>query len=104
MLRREKKFVLTDLVPKKEMIIYCPLTEMQNYLYKACLQKDMVKLTMEGPSDKVCNKNKIYSILLKIGKRRLQRKSVQETAEKQLITLLLIINTNTHSYQNTIRK
>lgn len=47
MLRREKKSVLPDIVPKKEVIIHCSLTEMQSYLYRATLQGDVNKLYMQ---------------------------------------------------------
>nr|XP_008199829.1 PREDICTED: lymphoid-specific helicase-like [Tribolium castaneum]XP_008199830.1 PREDICTED: lymphoid-specific helicase-like [Tribolium castaneum]XP_015836742.1 PREDICTED: lymphoid-specific helicase-like [Tribolium castaneum] len=46
MLRREKKLVLHDIVPKKEMIIYCPLTPVQKYLYRAILADDTDALNM----------------------------------------------------------
>ena len=38
MLRRLKSDVLKDLVPKKEILVYCPLTTLQKTLYKAMLQ------------------------------------------------------------------
>ncbi|XP_044257261.1 lymphocyte-specific helicase-like [Tribolium madens] len=47
MLRREKKLVLHDLVPKREMIIYCSLTPLQKYLYRAILDKDSWALFMQ---------------------------------------------------------
>jgi SNF2 family DNA or RNA helicase len=50
-LRREKKFVLKDLVPKKEITVYCPLSEMQKYIYRAILQKDYDKLRMGRPAE-----------------------------------------------------
>ncbi|RZC40259.1 lymphoid-specific helicase-like, partial [Asbolus verrucosus] len=51
MLRREKKYVLTDIIPKKEMIIYCPLTDLQKYIYRAILKQDVDKLLMRKPEE-----------------------------------------------------
>lgn len=49
MLRRLKVDVLTDLVPKKEVMVYCPMTELQRNLYTYILQKNIGKLL-----NKVC--------------------------------------------------
>ncbi|XP_017880026.1 lymphoid-specific helicase-like [Ceratina calcarata] len=52
MLRREKVDVCLDVPPKKELILYAPLTELQHELYKAVMTRDIDKLTMvedEGP-------------------------------------------------------
>lgn len=49
MLRRLKKDVMEDLVPKKEVVLYCPLSKIQIELYiKAINHKD-------APYDKVSN-------------------------------------------------
>ncbi|XP_018333272.1 lymphoid-specific helicase-like isoform X2 [Agrilus planipennis] len=44
MLRRLKSDVMTDLVPKKEVLVYCPLTELQRDLYTYIIQKNIAKL------------------------------------------------------------
>lgn len=44
MLRRLKSDVLTDLVPKKEILVYCPMTEFQRDLYKLILENNYEKL------------------------------------------------------------
>ncbi|XP_076260406.1 lymphoid-specific helicase-like [Rhynchophorus ferrugineus] len=43
MLRRVKKDVL-DMVPKKELFVYCPLTDLQKKLYDFVLEKNMYAL------------------------------------------------------------
>ncbi|XP_057659783.1 lymphoid-specific helicase-like [Diorhabda carinulata] len=43
-LRRLKKDVLGDVVPKKELNIYCPLTKLQHDLYNYVINKNMAKL------------------------------------------------------------
>ncbi|XP_076166383.1 lymphocyte-specific helicase isoform X3 [Ptiloglossa arizonensis] len=45
MLRREKSDVCLDIPPKKEIIVYAPLTELQLDLYKAVLNRDLQKLS-----------------------------------------------------------
>ncbi|XP_017879954.1 lymphoid-specific helicase-like [Ceratina calcarata] len=45
MLRREKSEVCADVPPKKEIVIYAPLTELQHGLYKAVVTRDIDKLT-----------------------------------------------------------
>lgn len=44
MLRRLKADVLTDMVPKKEMLVYCPLTQLQKNLYTYTIEKNIAKL------------------------------------------------------------
>ncbi|KAI4468181.1 lymphoid-specific helicase [Holotrichia oblita] len=44
MLRRLKADVLKDLVPKKEVTVYCPLTNLQRTLYMYAIKKDVVAL------------------------------------------------------------
>ncbi|XP_054016394.1 lymphoid-specific helicase-like [Hylaeus anthracinus] len=46
MLRREKSDVCLDVPPKKELIVYAPLTELQHDLYKAVLNRDIEKLSL----------------------------------------------------------
>lgn len=43
-LRRLKKDVLGDIVPKKELNIYCPLTKLQHDLYNYVINKNMAML------------------------------------------------------------
>ncbi|XP_076749055.1 lymphoid-specific helicase [Xylocopa sonorina] len=45
MLRREKSDVCLDVPPKKEVIVYAPLSELQHDLYKAVLNHDIDKLS-----------------------------------------------------------
>ncbi|CAL7945158.1 unnamed protein product [Xylocopa violacea] len=45
MLRREKSDVCLDVPPKKEVIVYAPLSELQHDLYKAVLNRDIDKLS-----------------------------------------------------------
>ncbi|CAK9833094.1 Lymphoid-specific helicase [Anthophora retusa] len=45
MLRREKSDVCLEVPPKKELIVYAPLTELQHDLYKAVLNYDIAKLS-----------------------------------------------------------
>lgn len=44
LLRRLKTDVALDLPPKKELIVYCPLSPKQRDLYKYVLDKNMEKL------------------------------------------------------------
>lgn len=44
MLRRLKSDVLIDIPPKKEVLVYCHLTEFQRDLYKLVLQRDYLRL------------------------------------------------------------
>lgn len=44
MLRRIKSDVCLDVPPKKELIVYAPLTELQHDLYQAVLSRDIEKL------------------------------------------------------------
>ncbi|KAK4876072.1 hypothetical protein RN001_012494 [Aquatica leii] len=44
MLRRLKTDVLMDSVPKKEVLVYCPLSNLQLNLYKYVLEKNLTKL------------------------------------------------------------
>ncbi|KAK4876073.1 hypothetical protein RN001_012495 [Aquatica leii] len=44
MLRRLKTDVLIDLVPKKEVLVYCPLSNLQLSLYKYILEKNIRQL------------------------------------------------------------
>lgn len=46
-LRREKKETDLNLPPKKEIVVYAPLTEAQEELYKATLNKHMEILLKE---------------------------------------------------------
>lgn len=45
MLRREKSDVCPDVPPKKELVVYAPLTKLQHELYKAVVTRDLDKLT-----------------------------------------------------------
>lgn len=45
MLRREKTDVCLDIPPKKELIVYAPLTELQHDLYAAVLNHDLQALS-----------------------------------------------------------
>ncbi|XP_078039449.1 lymphoid-specific helicase [Augochlora pura] len=45
MLRREKIHVCADIPPKKEVIVYAPLTELQHNLYLAVLNRDLKMLS-----------------------------------------------------------
>lgn len=49
MLRRIKKDVLPDFVPKKETLVYCPLTDTQHDLYKYT-----IKYALSGPVEDIC--------------------------------------------------
>jgi len=53
-LRREKKDTDLKLPPKKEIVIYAPLTETQKVLYEATLNKQMEILL---------NKEKVFLFL-----------------------------------------
>lgn len=53
MLRRLKKDVLQNLVPKKELIIYCPLSELQKLLYTNVIKKNLNALTMKDDPTQV---------------------------------------------------
>ncbi|XP_018561302.1 lymphoid-specific helicase-like [Anoplophora glabripennis] len=44
MLRRLKKDVLTDMVPKKEVTVFCPLSKLQRDLYSYVISKNLSKL------------------------------------------------------------
>lgn len=44
MLRRLKSDANIDMVPKKEVLVYCPLTEMQKTMYSIVLEKSIEKL------------------------------------------------------------
>lgn len=46
-LRREKKETDLNLPPKKEIVVYAPLTEMQQKLYKATLNSHLEVLLNE---------------------------------------------------------
>ncbi|XP_076637623.1 lymphoid-specific helicase [Colletes latitarsis] len=46
MLRREKTDVCLEVPPKKELIVYAPLTQLQHDLYKAVLNRDIQKLSL----------------------------------------------------------
>ncbi|KAJ8961430.1 hypothetical protein NQ318_014677, partial [Aromia moschata] len=48
MLRRLKKDVLNDMVPKKEVNIYCPLSPLQRDLYSYVINKNIAKLRGES--------------------------------------------------------
>ncbi|XP_033331654.1 lymphoid-specific helicase [Megalopta genalis] len=51
MLRREKIHVCADIPPKKEVIVYAPLTELQHDLYLAVLNRDIKMISkIEEPS------------------------------------------------------
>lgn len=55
MLRRLKVDVLDNMVPKKEVFVYCPLTN---------LQKNLYRFTLEGSIDELKNRDKvIYSFI-----------------------------------------
>ncbi|XP_060815340.1 lymphoid-specific helicase-like isoform X2 [Bombus pascuorum] len=45
LLRREKSEVCLDVPPKKELVVYAPLTELQHNLYKAVLNHDIDQLS-----------------------------------------------------------
>ncbi|XP_044733899.1 lymphoid-specific helicase-like isoform X2 [Chrysoperla carnea] len=45
MLRRLKKDVLKDIVPKKELIVYCPLSDLQRTLIKYVIERNLNLLT-----------------------------------------------------------
>lgn len=52
MLRRLKKDVNLNLVPKKEAIVYCPLSDMQKKLYSYVIDKNIAALsTIDGEKD-----------------------------------------------------
>lgn len=51
MLRREKEDVCLDIPPKKELIVYAPLTQLQHDLYRAVLNYDLATLTKIEQSD-----------------------------------------------------
>lgn len=44
-LRRLKVDVLHDLAPKKEVLVYCPISQLQRDLYKYILQRNYDQLT-----------------------------------------------------------
>ncbi|KAF5306994.1 hypothetical protein FQR65_LT07217 [Abscondita terminalis] len=44
MLRRLKSDVLSDMVPKKEVLVYCPMSDLQLKLYKYTLEKNIKQL------------------------------------------------------------
>lgn len=52
MLRRLKQDVLPDLVPKKEVEVLCPLTELQRSLYNSIIEHNISMLRGLG-DDKV---------------------------------------------------
>ncbi|XP_076661039.1 lymphocyte-specific helicase [Halictus rubicundus] len=64
MLRREKSDVCLEIPPKKELIVYAPLTELQHSLYKAVLNRDLQLLS------KISEEPTIYT---DDGKRRKRR-------------------------------
>lgn len=47
MLRRMKKDVLGDLVPKKEIIVYCPMAKLQKDLYRNVIDRNIKALLMK---------------------------------------------------------
>ncbi|KAF2878908.1 hypothetical protein ILUMI_27268, partial [Ignelater luminosus] len=51
MLRRIKSEVLGDLVPKKEVVVYCPLTKLQFDLCHFTLDRNVIKLKGKNNSD-----------------------------------------------------
>ncbi|XP_067214834.1 lymphoid-specific helicase-like isoform X2 [Linepithema humile] len=51
MLRREKEDVCLEIPPKKELIVYAPLTQLQHDLYRAVLNYDFATLTKIEQSD-----------------------------------------------------
>lgn len=70
MLRREKADVCLDIPPKKELIVYAPLTELQHNLYKAVLNRDIRMLS------KISEEPSIYT---DDGKRRKRRCALKNT-------------------------
>lgn len=44
MLRRLKVDVLRELVPKKEILVYCPMTNLQRTLYAYIIKRNMSAL------------------------------------------------------------
>ncbi|KZC14635.1 Lymphocyte-specific helicase [Dufourea novaeangliae] len=64
MLRREKADVCLDIPPKKQLVVYAPLTELQHDLYKAVLNRDLQAL---------CKINEQPSIYTEDGKRKQRR-------------------------------
>lgn len=44
MLRRLKKDVIDDMVPKKEVTVFCPLSKLQRDLYSYVISKNLAKL------------------------------------------------------------
>ncbi|KAJ8969680.1 hypothetical protein NQ314_001642 [Rhamnusium bicolor] len=53
MLRRLKKDVLDDLVPKKEVNVFCPLSKLQRDLYSYVISKNIAKLRGEDEEDDI---------------------------------------------------
>lgn len=54
MLRRLKKDVLLDLVPKKEVIVYCPMSKLQKTLYTSVIEKNLNQLLLKEEEVEVC--------------------------------------------------
>ena len=54
MLRREKTDVCLDIPPKKEVVVYAPLTKLQHDLYKAVLNRDIHRLSKIDEAPLIC--------------------------------------------------
>lgn len=54
MLRREKADVCLDIPPKKEVVVYAPLTKLQHDLYKAVLNRDIHRLNKIDEAPLIC--------------------------------------------------
>ncbi|KAK1138027.1 hypothetical protein K0M31_002516 [Melipona bicolor] len=85
LLRREKSDVCLDIPPKKEIIVYAPLTELQHNLYKTILNHDI---------DQLSNIEQDLIIQTEDGKRP-KRKSILRNMDN-------VINTrrNSETYKN----
>ena len=54
MLRREKADVCLDIPPKKEVVVYAPLTKLQHDLYTAVLNRDIHRLSKIDETPLIC--------------------------------------------------
>ena len=55
LLRRVKADVDLEIPPKKEILVYCPMTSRQNEFYKATVDKTMQDLLGNGVKEEVLN-------------------------------------------------
>lgn len=109
MLRRLKEEVLQDVVPKKEVIVYCPMSKLQRELYKYVLNYDIESLLDKNVSlHKIFFLNKIilYIILTQkenanIENPRKKRKCTQKPINYNIESLYESPNKQPFHYKDT---